>query len=1152
MVPYFSYLQYTDSEYQGSTGTIIGVQSLEGVGTVTVTWVGPNGYTAGPFTMPTHPDLTGLEPGTYTGTIIDSNLDETTLDIVIGELDEVILVATDTNLCDCKGCNGIIDITDFQYNSDCFTYNLYDVDHVLVATYSSCYGDVKYTFTDLCAGQYFLEAVQDDCLVYTYSNPDNCDQGDVDIDNNLDVDVIVANWRRFAISDQYFDFVFALNSPKNGTTSLHSLPGGSGAWSGLLQDKSIDYSNKTAYFYTGGNPASYTDPVPIPGRIIGTTGTTPVDPDATRFLGAFNGGRDGLIDPENIPGFPLVAVNPTAPTVSQYNMLYWYNLDNDKFVYARDVLGFGGIAPAPITKWEWVTFRAEEIIQITLPSGPLSWPNATDFYTGPLSAPFTDQWTVPATGPNDYTIDPDNGNNVILANALPIYPSIPGTGPVLKKIECTNNSIIVNGFFSDCKFLTYTHEITIGSESGDDDVISIILARYVEVNTDDPLNEFETTHLLTLDFILKNGSTNIGPMVSIGYNSNGGDNNNINMNAFNNGLEVNDPGFKATALVLAKTGISQPLPSSKAWNQAGKVRVRITRSGNLGESFRIQLTDTLGTLGTVLPGNPAPYNYDFSFLLNDDSTWDAGSFTKDSNALLKFLGPSEYGYATHSQSLTDFYHILFRGEQTNITDGREQCEVITPYETEDCNIYKITACLDSTNTRKIRVPGLIITPILDENKIYKFSFAEGAPEFNDLCWEIEKIPACEQDTIQADPTDEYDDCEECNPPQNTCWDLVNCNGDCDDIFSISSFDFTPYIGLLVTVNGDLGCVYSPVELRQASYINLKTSTLSSPTSALQTGASNIILDLQSLVFNGVEQIIGATPQSIVTASNYNPVECDGFACLPVPVNTTENGFTNIPDFLNSVFNNLNLPLEAYTSDPTTCDIPGMQNEEIFKIQYRDGYDFTLLLRVIYGGLTYNITLDTTGNVSTQAIIANGIDVQFDTCNTTFYCTDPTPDGITSVELWDAPCPIDLGEACELTPRLGEPGFSVKNCDPNTVIKVKTNFANAVYAMFKRARYGIDTCCDFDLDEIDIKNQLIDLGAIYDPELCIDGDPIPEGCCLQPCSATAELIVPMAVTCPAPVGPVITDITTAPIPVPCLQPTGDNGSTNPIRARVTIG
>ena len=86
-------------------------------------------------------------------------------------------------------------------------------------------------------------------------------------------------------------------------------------------------------------------------------------------------------------------------------------------------------------------------------------------------------------------------------------------------------------------------------------------------------------------------------------------------------------------------------------------------------------------------------------------------------------------------------------------------------------------------------------------------------------------------------------------------------------------------------------------------------------------------------------------------------------------------------------------------------------------------------------------------------------------------------------LTEPPPPPAPPETCEVTPRLGEPGFSAKNCDPKTLIKIKNQYADSVYALFKRMRYGIETCCEFDLDKIDIKHQLLELGEMNDPDAC---------------------------------------------------------------------
>lgn len=104
----------------------------------------------------------------------------------------------------------------------------------------------------------------------------------------------------------------------------------------------------------------------------------------------------------------------------------------------------------------------------------------------------------------------------------------------------------------------------------------------------------------------------------------------------------------------------------------------------------------------------------------------------------------------------------------------------------------------------------------------------------------------------------------------------------------------------------------------------------------------------------------------------------------------------------------------------------------------------------------------------------------------------------------------------LTPRYNEPGFSIKFCDPDKLVDIKCQFADSVYALFKRMRYGIETCCEYDLDKIDIKNQLMDHGFLYDPDLCISEEPV-TSCCPAPTDSVATLIVPLAVSCPAPTG-----------------------------------
>lgn len=128
---------------------------------------------------------------------------------------------------------------------------------------------------------------------------------------------------------------------------------------------------------------------------------------------------------------------------------------------------------------------------------------------------------------------------------------------------------------------------------------------------------------------------------------------------------------------------------------------------------------------------------------------------------------------------------------------------------------------------------------------------------------------------------------------------------------------------------------------------------------------------------------------------------------------------------------------------------------------------------------------------------------------------------------------EVGVACEITVRPGEPGFSTKYCDPEELIKIKCTYADSVYALFKRLRYGIETCCEYDLDKADIKNMLVDLGEMYDPDMCKCIE-TPVVCCPQPCNVEVTINTPVLIGCPAPTDAVPTiDV---PVP-PCLDPTG---------------
>jgi photosystem II stability/assembly factor-like uncharacterized protein len=76
-----------------------------------------------------------------------------------------------------------------------------------------------------------------------------------------------------------------------------------------------------------------------------------------------------------------------------------------------------------------------------------------------------------------------------------------------------------------------------------------------------------------------------------------------------------------------------------------------------------------------------------------------------------------------------------------------------------------------------------------------------------------------------------------------------------------------------------------------------------------------------------------------------------------------------------------------------------------------------------------------------------------------------------------PPPVDLH------PRRVKPGYYTPGCSPEYTEKVSCNFGDQMYNEMLIARYGLTICCEVDRIKWEIKKQLLDLRAIYDPSLC---------------------------------------------------------------------
>jgi len=123
-----------------------------------------------------------------------------------------------------------------------------------------------------------------------------------------------------------------------------------------------------------------------------------------------------------------------------------------------------------------------------------------------------------------------------------------------------------------------------------------------------------------------------------------------------------------------------------------------------------------------------------------------------------------------------------------------------------------------------------------------------------------------------------------------------------------------------------------------------------------------------------------------------------------------------------------------------------------------------------------------------------------------------------------PPPVDLH------PRRVKPGYYTAGCPPDYTERVNCAFAEGVYDTMLVKRYGITPCCGDDLEKWDIKKQLLDLRAIYDPALCKSTFSV----CCPPTCLTAEVQVFTPIMVCDPPSNVISDIEIPPSPCPAPE------------------
>lgn len=152
-------------------------------------------------------------------------------------------------------------------------------------------------------------------------------------------------------------------------------------------------------------------------------------------------------------------------------------------------------------------------------------------------------------------------------------------------------------------------------------------------------------------------------------------------------------------------------------------------------------------------------------------------------------------------------------------------------------------------------------------------------------------------------------------------------------------------------------------------------------------------------------------------------------------------------------------------------------------------------------------------------------LQSDTC-TPAKCIPPVVEVF--VTCIDCLPPVPVIPPKSLNPRRIKPGYYTAGCSPEYTEKISCSFAEQMYNIMLIKRYGLKICCEIDQIKWEIKKQLLDFKAIYDPELC----KCSLASCLPPKCITVEVNVFTPFRC---IPPANVTITIGFIPVICSPP-----------------
>lgn len=602
-------------------------------------------------------DIADLCPGEYEAIINDVSGNTGTTSLIISAITQPSISATLTNDDMITNPNklGTITISTSITETDTFKYKLYR-DNRLIETYYGRKSSPAHIFSDIENGMYSVVVVEDRPLTVT-EKPDNTGCTEYDYNSSVFNGWKINTTTIFPKWGQYVPFAPAKISFQN----LWG-PAGSGPTiyfeSGIQGDGTIASSNPFAWLYTGATSTRETNT--LDDWYFGVSAIT------------MDEGRD---------------LGPSTISTAVANIgKFYYNSVINKFVM---------LYPADNSTVRWVTI------------------NPTQDYGhagNPISAPCTGSTygVYPqAVQSTDYTV---NGSGVVV-DASTI---LTGDWDKFNMGTSANNSQ-ETGMVSLCSYNNYTWETSLNSTKAAGTPIGLILASFRD--KEGKYGVSGLTHTLSMTLHATSGAVYIHNNYQTGYGFNLTNTTQF-LNCSGGCTSINNPNYGQTT-VLQNTPPTTPFSATGNWDAMGSVRVKVVRSGYLGENFDIQFTDTMGTgSATIAAGTANPYKniFDINFSLLDKVSWSGSSSSApiwaNEESLCKYLGSRRIGFFQLSQPNTNFYHMTLTGSPSEsyivapncgLGDGPSNEVIITATTGTTANIIE-TAPRPKYTSNQVGVP----------------------------------------------------------------------------------------------------------------------------------------------------------------------------------------------------------------------------------------------------------------------------------------------------------------------------------------------------------------------------------------------------------------------------------------------------------------